>query len=211
MDLAWSMQEQAAEANAMSIRTALLTLTMLLALPACAGEYVGDSSSDESGESGESGEPGDPNLETVPGADDDAAKEEMAPPDHLLACDLPFPCEDPVELIRGASLQGSYTAGDLCVFQAFADARPGLLQAVALFPGAEAYMDHVPLGGGEVLRQAHGRSDGVGVWLKPGERCTLKPAAFFAACAQAYDPACLDTEAWVSDCETLGSLTCPEP
>ena len=68
MDLAWSMQEQAAEANAMSIRTALLTLTMLLALPACAGEYVGDSSSDESGESGESGEPGDPNLETAPGA-----------------------------------------------------------------------------------------------------------------------------------------------
>jgi hypothetical protein len=173
MDLAWSMQEQVAEANAMSIRTALLTLTMLLALPACAGEYVGDSSSDESdesGESGESGEPGDPNLETVPD-----------------------------------------TAGDLCVFQAFAEARPGLLQAVALFPGAEAYMDHVPLGGGEVLRQAHGRSDGVGVWLKPGERCTLKPAAFFAACAQAYDPACLDTDAWVSGCETLGSLTCPEP
>jgi len=188
----------------MSIRTALLTLTMLLALPACAGEGdAGGSLGDESGV-----DSGDPNQETVPGGEEDSS-EEMAPPDQLLACDLPFPCEDPVELIRSASLQNVYAAGDLCAFAALADARPGLIQAVAVFPSAEAYMDLVPAGQGQVLRQAHGRSDGLGVWQKPVERCTLKPPAFFVACAQGYDPACLDTEAWVSDCETLGSLTCP--
>ncbi len=187
----------------MSIRTALLTLTMLLALPACAGEDDAGSTGDDSG---------DPNLETVPGEEKDPpVDEDVAPPDQLLACDLPFPCEDPVELIRNASLQNTYAAGDLCAFTALASGRPGLIQAVAVFPSAEAYMDHVPAGAGQILRQAHGRSDGLGVWQKPVERCTLKPAAFFEACAQGYDPACLDTEAWVTDCETLGSLTCPEP
>jgi hypothetical protein len=187
----------------MSIRTALLTLTMLLALPACAAEGdAGSAGGDDSG---------DPNQETVPGDDEASPEEDVAPPDQLLACDLPFPCEDPVELIRSASLQNAYAAGDLCAFAALASGRAGLIQAVAVFPSAEAYMDHVPAGPGVILRQAHGRSDGLGVWQKPVERCTLKPAAFFEACAQGYDATCLDTEAWVSDCETLGSLTCPEP
>jgi len=194
----------------MSIRTALLTLTMLLALPACAGDFD-DLTAGDAGEAGEAGDDsGDPNQETVPGDEPGAAEEDEGPPDHLLACDLPFPCEDPVELIRSASLQGSYAAGDLCAFQALAEAGPGLVQAVAEFPGAEAYMDLVPTGVGEVLRQAHGRSDGVGVWLKPVERCTLKPAAFFEACAQAYEADCLDTETWVTDCEIEDVLTCPQ-
>ena len=185
----------------MSIRTALLTLTMLLAAPACAGEMdVVTPDSDESS---------DPYQETVPGEDEDLPPEEQVAPDQLLACDLPFPCDDPVELIRSAGLQSAYAAGDLCAFTALASAHPGLIQAVAVFPSAEAYMDHVPAGPGLVLRQAHGRSDGLGVWQKPVERCTLKPAAFFEACAQGYDPGCLDTETWVTDCETLGSLTCP--
>lgn len=192
----------------MSIRTAFLTLTMLLAIPACGAVQDDRTFGDEDAEDGDSG---DPNQETVPGEEPDAPEEDEVAPDQLLACDLPFPCEDPVELIRSASIQGSYTAGDLCAFEALAAARPGLVQAVAEFQSAEAYMDHVPVGPGEVLRQAHGRSDGLGVWQKPVERCTLKPAAFFEACAQAYDPACLDTETWVTDCETLGSLTCPAP
>ena len=186
----------------MSIRTALLTLTMILAIPACAIDQDDSSAGDESDEGG------DPNQETVPG--DNVPKQDEVVPDQLLACDLPFPCEDPVELIRSATAKGSYAAGDLCAFEALAAAQPGLVQAVAVFPSAEAHMDHVPAGPGEVLRQAHGRSDGLGVWQKPVERCTLRPAAFFAACAQAYDPACLDTETWVTDCESVGSLTCPQ-
>jgi len=184
----------------MSIRTALLTLS-LLGLPACALDRdLGFPDED-------SGAPNDADQATFSGDEGAAPKEEPAAPDLLLACDLPFPCEDPLELVRG-SVQG-YSAGDLCAFEALASGRPGLVQAVAVFPSAEAYLDHVPTGPGEVLRQAHGRSDGLGVWQKPAERCTLKPAAFFAACAQAYDPACLDPEAWIADCETLGSLTCP--
>lgn len=186
----------------MSIRTTLLMLTVLLAAPACAGEMDVATAGDDSG---------DPNLETVPGEEEDVPPEEPLVLDQLLACDLPFPCEDPVELIRSADLANAYAAGDLCAFTALAGARPGLIQAVAVFPSAEAYMDHVPAGPGLVLRQAHGRSDGLGVWQKPVERCTLKPAAFFEACAQGYDPSCLDTETWVTDCETLGSLTCPAP
>jgi hypothetical protein len=40
-----------------------------------------------------------------------------------------------------------------------------------------------------VLRQAHGRSDGLGLWQKPVERCTLQGFAFFADCAKNFDPA----------------------
>ena len=43
------------------------------------------------------------------------------------------------------------------------------------------HLDHVIVGPGQVLRQAHGRSDGLGLWQNPVERCDLRSADFFDA------------------------------
>lgn len=199
----------------MSIRTLLLTLAALLAAPACAAERdfdTGETSVDDSGDPyahDEETAKDEPVPDEEGGGDD-----EMAPPDLLLACELEFPCEHPLELVRGADGQ-TYADSDLCAFKALAGGGSGLgsglIQALASFPSSEAYLDHVVVGPGEVLRQAHGRSDGLGLWQKPVERCTLQDPAFFVACAQQFDADCLDPERWVTGCEALGSLTCPRP
>ena len=191
----------------MSIRTLLLALAALLATPACAAERDLDSAQTTvAGDDG--GDPDGLDQET-----DEPLSEEpdpLAPPDMLLACDLPFPCDDPLELVRGADGHG-YADSDLCAFKALGAESLGLVQAVASFPNSKAYLDHVVVGPNKVLRQAHGRSDGLGLWQKPVERCTLRDPTFFVACAQSFDPACLDPEQWVTGCEALGSLTCPAP
>lgn len=187
---------------------------MLLALPACgdASDYkdtpatLGESSGDTGIAGGGEEDSGEP-------VDEDGASEtsgeEALPPELVRTCDLPIPCEDPVELVRQSGSQG-YAASDLCALAAFGRESTGLIQTVAVFASAESYLDHVIVGPGEVLRQANGRSDSLGYWQKPVERCVLKDPAFFAACIHSYDPACLDTEQWVDGCEPLGSLTCPQ-
>lgn len=134
------------------------------------------------------------------------------PPETLLACDLDFACEHPLELVRSDPAQ-AYTESDTCALRALAVGQIALVQTVAVFPAAEAYLDHVVDATGSVLRQAHGQSDNVGLWQKPVERCDLRDAAFFSDCAARFDPACLDPEQWIvpGSCQPLGSLTCPAP
>lgn len=196
----------------------MLTLThrcfvaLLLALPACSvvmddraggsdGGSVGDDSADVLD---------DETAAQESGGSDPGSEEPAAPPELLGTCDLRVPCEHPVELVRESGSK-TYAASDLCALKVLADEGGGLVQTVAAFASAESYLDHVVVGPGEVLRQAYGRSDGLGLWHKPVERCTLREPAFFAACAQDFDAACLDPDQWVADCEALDGLTCPVP
>ncbi len=194
---------------------ATVMFALLFALPACGdagdiretsilGEDGGSETGDPDGGEEETGEP--------PGDEgsSDTTGEEVPPPELVRTCDLPIPCEEPVELVRESGSHG-YSAGDLCAFAALGSEAPGLIQTVAAFATAESYFDHVVIGPGEVLRQANGRSDSLGYWQKPVERCELKDPQFFAACANSFDPSCLDPEQWVRSCEVLGSLTCPQP
>jgi|GEM_PF-2614252 len=193
-----------------------LMLALLVVLPACsmgdASTTEGLTSADDGGDEGSEGDSGDEgaaglNEETPteePTADDGAEE-----PDLLVACDLPSPCEFPVELVRESKTQ-SYADSDLCALKALASPEPGLIQTVAAFASAESYLDHVVVAPGVLLRQAHGRSDGLGLWQKEVERCVLRDAAFFAACAESFDPDCLNPDQWVASCEVLGDLTCPQ-
>ncbi len=198
----------------MSTFATRLMLALLVVLPACSMGDKSDSdgltTADDGAADDGSDDEGDPagldeETEAV-----DPTPDEDAPPELLAACDLPAPCEYPVELVRD-SKTGSYADSDLCALQAFASGTRGLLiQTVAAFASAESYLDHVVIGPGVVLRQANGRSDGLGLWQKPVERCVIKPLAYFAACAEAFDPTCLDPDAWVESCEVLADLTCPQ-
>lgn len=199
----------------MFTRTASLLLSILTVAAGCAGDLdVGPE-----GESGPLSTGGDAGLDGAGdeggAAEDDAAfkpQSDEPPPEALLACELDFACEHPLELVRSDKAQ-AYAESDTCALQALAAGRIALVQTVALFPDAEAYLDHVIDASGSVLRQAHGVSDDVGLWQKPVERCSLQVAAFFSDCAANYDPRCLDPEQWIvpGSCEPLGSLTCPAP
>ena len=195
-----------------------LMLALFVVLPACSMGDGDDSDArsstagEESGESGSDGGDDEANgldESTPTPVPDDPTAEESRPPALLLACDLPYPCEYPVELIRQSNAQ-TYAPADLCALAALASGSPGLVQTVAAFASAESYLDHVVVAPGEVLRQAHGRSDGLGLWQKPVERCALKDPAYFAACATIYDPGCLDPEQWVASCVAEDVLTCPQ-
>lgn len=206
----------------MSTFATRLMLALLVALPACS---MGDASTEglttaadggaegaeEAGAEGDEPAGLDEETEAEQPASDDGAEEAGAeePPELLAACDLPSPCEFPVELVRESKTQ-SYADSDLCALKALASPEPGLIQTVAAFASAESYLDHVVVAPGVLLRQAHGRSDGLGLWQKAVERCVLRDAAFFAACAESFDPTCLDPDQWVASCELLGDLTCPQ-
>lgn len=190
----------------MFTRIVPLLLATLFAIPACSADRdlqddTGLTSADEGGEP--LVEDTDPPGDTGSGSEG----EPTAPPELLLACDLPVACEFPVELVRDGS--DGYAASDLCALAALADGGAGLIQTVAVFNKAESYLDHVIIGPGQVLRQAHGRSDGLGLWQNPVERCDLRSGEFFAGCVEAFDADCLDPEMWVEHCEALPSLTCP--
>lgn len=191
----------------MFTRTAKLLLATLFVLPACSAErdLKDDVTSADDG--------GEPLVEdTDPPEGDtgtDPTGEPTAPPQLLLACDLAVACEFPVELVRDSTNNG-YADSDLCALSALAAGADGLIQTVAVFTKAESYLDHVLVGPGQVLRQAHGRSDGLGLWQNPVERCDLRSADFFAGCVESFDADCLDPEMWVENCAALGGLTCPE-
>jgi hypothetical protein len=202
----------------MFTRTTRLMFAMLLALPACeeladddfaVKEATGATSDGESdGESDAGSEEAGTQDTGGEGGEEDG--EPAAPPELLGTCDLQVPCEFPVELVRESASQ-TYAASDLCALKVLGGEPNSLVQTVAAFASAESYLDHVVIGPDVVLRQAYGRSDGLGLWHKPVERCVLKPPAFFAACAESFDPNCLDPQQWVESCEALDSLTCPEP
>lgn len=186
--------------------TSRLLLAVLFALPACSAERDLD---DETGVVSADGG-GEPLVEdTDPPGDSGSTSEPTPPPELLLACDLSVACEYPVELVRGDDSNG-YAKSDLCALAALAAGGDGLIQTVAVFTSAESFLDHVIVGPGQVLRQAHGRSDGLGLWQNPVERCELRSADFFAACVKSFDPDCLDPEMWVERCEALPGLTCPD-
>ena len=206
----------------MLTRTTRLMFAMLLALPACGAlgddefELKGATGIEDSGVGGESGDEsgvaeGGEDESVEPSGDEGSDPgEPAAPPELLGTCDLQVPCEHPVELVRESGAH-SYVESDLCALKVLGGEANSLVQTVAAFASAESYLDHVVIGPGEVLRQAYGRSDGLGLWHKPVERCVLRAPAFFAACAEAFDPACLEPAQWVESCEALDSLTCPEP
>lgn len=189
----------------MFTRTSRLLLAVLFALPACSAER------DLDGETGVPADSGEPLVEdTDPPGDtgSDPGGEPTPPPELLLACDISVACEYPVELVRADDSNG-YAKGDLCALAALAAGGGGLIQTIAVFTDAESYLDHVIVGPGQVLRQAHGRSDGLGLWQNPVERCELRSAEFFAGCMKGFDPDCLDPEMWVEGCDALTGLTCP--
>lgn len=199
----------------MFTRTASLLLSILVvAGTGCTSDLdvgpVGESSPLSSG--GDSSVGGDEGDDA--GAEDDATAftpKTDEPPETLLACDLDFACEHPLELVRGDA--NAYADSDVCAFKALAAGQIALVQTVSIFADAEAYLDHVVDATGGVLRQAHGQSDHVGLWRKPVERCTLQSAAFFMHCAAQFDATCLEPERWIvpDSCRPLGSLTCPAP
>lgn len=198
----------------MFTRTAQILLSTLVALSGCASDL------DVKGEVTDVGLTGDPGGEyDGDGAGDSgegdggtAHKSDEAPPEALLACDLEFACEFPMELVRREQAT-KYADSDACAIRALVSGQIALIQTIAVFPNAEAYRDHVIDVDGSVLRQAHGRADDVGLWQKPVERCSLQDPAFFADCALNFDARCLDPDKWIVEgsCEPLGSLTCPAP
>jgi hypothetical protein len=198
----------------MFTRTAKLFLSTLLAAAGCTdalddGEEVDTgplSTGDENSGADEFSDEGQGEAGGI------VPKSDEPPPEALLACDIGFACEHPLELIRDGQTT-KYEASDVCALAALASGQIALIQTVAVFPNAEAYRDHVIEPSGAVLRQAHGYSDDLGLWQKPVERCTLQGFAFFADCAKNFDARCLDPEHWIvaDSCQALGSLTCPAP
>ncbi len=188
----------------MRIATTLALLPVLLGLPACGF----DGSDEEFANSGELRDDPMASVPSEPEGETDPVDE--TEPVLLLTCDLEMPCALPLELVRETgSFDQSYADNDLCILKALADGTKGLVQTVAAFPASEAYLDHVLVGSGEVLRQVHGRSDSRGWWHKPSERCTLQTSSFFTACLAGFDPACLDPDRWVLGCEPVETLVCP--
>jgi hypothetical protein len=201
----------------MFTRTALLLLSTLLAAGGCAGDRTFEPDSVTDGVS--SGDLDGAEEGAEEGAVDDGDSDptfdpqsDEPPPEALLACDLEMACEHPMELVRSEAAT-AYETSDECALKSLAGGSHELVQTVAVFPDAEAYLDHVIDADGIVLRQAHGRSDDLGLWQKPVERCTLSDPKFFAACLEQFDAGCLDPDRWIvpGSCEPLGSLTCPQP
>jgi hypothetical protein len=191
----------------MLTRTVTLLFAMLLAAPGCVEDLGPEDLTGGASSGGDAGADAEGSEAEV----EEKLDEDAPAPEALLACDLEMACEHPLELVR-SDPAAAYGASDECALKSLAGGATALVQTVAVFPDAEAYLDHVVVDGG-VLRQAHGRSDGLGIWQRPVERCALADAAFFAGCLEQFDAACLDPDRWVvaGSCETLGSLTCPRP
>lgn len=191
----------------MFTRLATLMFVSLLAAPGCV-EDLGP----EDLTGGVSSDGGESDAEGSEAELEEKVDEDAPAPEALLACDLEMACEHPLELVR-SDPAAAYAASDECALKSLAGGSLALVQTVAVFPDAQAYLDHVVLADGSVLRQGHGFSDDLGIWQRPVERCTLVDAAFFAGCLEQFDAACLDPDRWVvaGSCEALGSLTCPRP
>jgi hypothetical protein len=196
----------------MFTRSAMLLITSLLAASGCADDRAFITESDDL-DTGAVDSADEGAEDTAEGSDPTALNpEDEPPPQALLACDLELACDDPLELVRDEAAKG-YATSDQCALKSLAGGAVELVQTVAVFADAEAYLDHVVVDHGLVLRQAHGRSDDLGIWQKEIERCRLSDADFFDRCLSQFDPNCLDPDQWIvaGSCEPLGSLTCPAP
>mgnify|MGYP002148496262 CR=1 FL=1 len=120
----------------MFTRIVPLLLATLFAVPACSAER--DLQDDTSLTSADDG--GEPLVEDSDPPGDtgsDSAGEPTAPPELLLACDLPVACEFPVELVRDGGSDG-YAASDLCALAALADAGQLFLTDYSILEGVPA-------------------------------------------------------------------------
>lgn len=195
----------------MFIRSAMLLLTSLLAASGCADDRAILTGTDDL-DTGAVDSADEGAEDSAEGSEPTSLDPEEPSPQALLACDLELACEHPLELVRDEAAK-AYADSDQCALKSLAGGSVELVQTVAVFADAEAYLDHVVVDHGVVLRQAHGRSDDLGLWQKEVEQCRLSDADFFARCLEQFDPACLDPDRWIvaGSCEPLGSLTCPAP
>ncbi len=147
---------------------------------------------------------------------EDADGEDEFDPTHLLQCEQPIPCdampldEDdvvPENAKEDASVE--YSATQRCVLQSLARGEPALIQTVADFDTATAYLDFAIVGDRAALRQAHGDGESVGSWANLPSGCQLRGSTYFEACLASPDPECLRPTNWVDSCEDLGALICP--
>lgn len=182
-------------------RLACTLVTLLLLAPACGDDASGAflQAEDSAGH----------NEATAAGK----LEEEAPDPTRLLECEVDIPCEFPfanLHLDADAGLTShSYSSSDRCIFTALAGDAPALIETVAEFSDATAYLDYALVGGRVALRQASGESDAAGRWQKRVFRCELQSSEFFTACLKSPSAQCLDPEQWVVACEPLDNLVCP--
>lgn len=176
-------------------RLACTLVTVLLLTPACALDDAGTFLAAES--AGESVDP--------------IAEEDDLAPSSLLDCELEIPCEFPYASQTHDAAAGLVSLGDndRCIFTTLARGEPALVETVAEFSDATAFLDYVVVGEGLALRQASGQSEAGGRWQNGVFACELRPGEFFAQCLKAPSELCLDPEQWVVGCQPLDNLVCP--
>ncbi|HEY8379689.1 MAG TPA: hypothetical protein VIK91_24520 [Nannocystis sp.] len=137
--------------------------------------------------------------------------EEKALPASLLDCDVPAPCEHPFERQAPGDAGGAAELGESerCIFTALARGEPALVETMAEFRDAIAYLDYLVVGEGLALRQASGESEAGGRWQNRVFACELQAPEFFADCLEVASAPCLDPEQWVVACRPLDNLVCP--
>jgi hypothetical protein len=140
------------------------------------------------------------------GDQDEPQDSQGSSPTLLLECGIDPACD---ALLLDPAAIASASADARCLFTALGAGEPTLLQTLTLFDRSVANLDLAILSPGEVLRQTYGASVGLGEWINPVMRCTLRSPDFFAACAADLDPSCLDPEQWFLDCEEEPTLHCP--
>lgn len=178
-------------------RVASLLVTVLLLASACADDSTeallaaGSALGDSGGDSG--------------------VAEDEAVPTSLLDCEIEAPCEFPFASQGYDAAAGlvAFTDNDRCIFSTLARGEPALVETVAEFSDASAYLDYVIAGDGVALRQASGVSDAGGRWQNGVFACELRPSEFFSDCLKTASAPCLDPEQWVVGCQPLDNLVCP--
>lgn len=196
--------------NALCRRFSLLLA--LAAVVACDTEDAGDGLEGDADEAQSEIEDDSPASTGTGDSDSGDSGDGGAAPALLVECGLEAACDVLTLPIDEAAAKQRYDADGLCLFTALTSPTPAtLLQIEVAYPSSTANLDLAIVDDGTILRQSYGRGEDVGEWLNPPMRCTLQGPAFFVACAESYDPACLDPEAWVVGCEPLEALACPAP
>ncbi len=197
----------------------MLTRRIIPLLLACALSAVTGCDSLDTGDfNGATGALG---SEQFDGADsaggEDAGEDEEFDPTHLLQCEQPVPCDamplDEEDVAPENAQQDAsaveYSATERCVLESLARGEPALIQTVADFSTATAYLDFAIVGDRAALRQAHGDGESVGSWANLPSGCQLRDSTYFEGCLASPDPECLRPTNWVDSCEDLGALICP--
>ncbi|MCA9714276.1 MAG: hypothetical protein H6713_05435 [Myxococcales bacterium] len=152
-------------------------------------------------------------------AEDDSAgagEDEDLEPTLLVQCSQPVLCDamplhgDENGAVTNDASVAAYSDTERCVLESLARGEPALIQTVADFENATAFLDFALVGSDAALRQAHGDGVDVGIWTNNPYRCELRPRDYFQDCLDNHDPGCLQPSNWVERCEDLGALICPE-